>query len=775
MSTDKDKINLIKNYLYPFKFTNNKTLIINFLNEVYANIYKRCNNKFDSYTFQEVINLPMIISDKIFYTLTEHQSEKISLNRFSKGIYNLFFDYIDNKVKLIFDIFDFDNDKIINKYDVFLLLSHFHLIENTTNFINLIENIINETFKNSNILSKDELIFFCKNNNSDIFFLMIIFLNAYINLIRDNELMQYGLSMNYSKFKNSTNINENNNYFFDYNNLLEYKISNSLINYLSQITIHSINLSKIKSYINNNEKCEEDEEEEKEEKEDKVSISEDEEELEDLNNFENDVVNIFDKLTKQTEKKHLFEINNNNNKNNSKKNIFNSPQNYDKLNTYSCNKSNILYSPNKEYLNNGQLKYAFSLNYNLNNLFEDEIEKKEIVLFKIKNGIKTENSIKLILVNYYIFYYKLCQGKFLFKKVIPVFSLYPKLSKSKDNIYLKFFSTVHNCDVLYSFYNINRENNYSNILNFYNYYIKNCNYEDINSDYILKKELGKGKFGHVFLAERKSDLKEFSIKYINKKNPTEEEYKIYRWEATIFSTLMNIRNPNIIRTYQKFENDKNLFFVFEYVKGYDLKTYMKIYNYNNSINSTSNLINITMQILNGLNTLHKYGILHRDIKPTNIMVYDSNIYLNKTGKGNVKIIDFGLSKILGKYETAEESYGSLCFKCPELIRQIPYDFKIDSWNLGITIYYLIYKELPFEKGNKNQIKQSILSRNILYYCNTIISELNYINLFNEKEFYSNSRFLYSIMKDCLEKKYENRLSIEELYSKYMEQYKKSYC
>ena len=253
MSTDKDKINLIKNYLYPFKFTNNKTLIINFLNEVYANIYKRCNNKFDSYTFQEVINLPMIISDKIFYTLTEHQSEKISLNRFSKGIYNLFFDYIDNKVKLIFDIFDFDNDKIINKYDVFLLLSHFHLIENTTNFINLIENIINETFKNSNILSKDELIFFCKNNNSDIFFLMIIFLNAYINLIRDNELKQYGLSMNYSKFTNSTNINENNNYFFDYNNLLEYKISNSLINYLSQITIHSINLSKIKSYINNNE------------------------------------------------------------------------------------------------------------------------------------------------------------------------------------------------------------------------------------------------------------------------------------------------------------------------------------------------------------------------------------------------------------------------------------------------------------------------------------------------------------------------------------------
>ena len=97
------------------------------------------------------------------------------------------------------------------------------------------------------------------------------------------------------------------------------------------------------------------------------------------------------------------------------------------------------------------------------------------------------------------------------------------------------------------------------------------------------------------------------------------------------------------------------------------------------------------------------------------MVYDNNIYLNKTGKGNIKIIDFGLSKILGKYETTEEPYGSLCFKSPELIKHIPYDFKIDSWSIGCTIYYLIYKELPFEKGNKNQIKQSIISKNIIFY------------------------------------------------------------
>ena len=48
MSEEVEKINLVKLYLYPFKFTNNKTLIVNFLTEVYANIYYRCNNNFDS-------------------------------------------------------------------------------------------------------------------------------------------------------------------------------------------------------------------------------------------------------------------------------------------------------------------------------------------------------------------------------------------------------------------------------------------------------------------------------------------------------------------------------------------------------------------------------------------------------------------------------------------------------------------------------------------------------------------------------------------------------
>ena len=145
MSLPQDQIDYIKNYLYPYKFTNNKTIIVNFLTEIYANIYIRCNSVFDSYTFQEVINLPMIISDKIYNALSTEE-KKLSLDDFSQGIYEMFFSPIEIKAQFIFDVFDFNKDNFIEKDDVFLLLSHFHLIENTTNSIPYLEELIDSLY-----------------------------------------------------------------------------------------------------------------------------------------------------------------------------------------------------------------------------------------------------------------------------------------------------------------------------------------------------------------------------------------------------------------------------------------------------------------------------------------------------------------------------------------------------------------------------------------------------------------------------------------------------
>ena len=838
----------LENFLYPVKFTNNKTIIVNFLTEVYANIYIRCNSTFDTYTFQEVMNLPMIISDKIYYFLTDHQKTLLNLTQFSGGIYNLFFSELDEKFLQIFDILDFDNDNYINKDDAFLLLSHFHLIENSNEKIFYLENLIDNFFKEKNIISKEECMEMCENNNCDVIILMIVFINKYFDVIKDEELKQYENCINYAKlqyqFDNSSinnnninnNINNTNNYidYSEYNNF-NYKISDKLFEYINEINL--FNQEKLKANKNKTESILTYRENKTIENSDSVqNVNSDDDELDDLNIFEDDIINCLNEIEKHNEINPIFlhqtektkkisdyfynnsnisfnnmSVNNNNNNNNENNNNNNNNNaikktevkfnltnvNANLLNTSIKEKykrilstksdnanANTKYSSNQyETLISGNQKILLTKMSNYDNTYISSnniiIDKEEIILLKSKNGIKTNILIKLILINSYIFYYKKSGNNFLFKKIIPIFSLFSKISQSNSLTHLNLISTIHNYEKTYSFFSENEEM----VKKFHLVFNKHNKYKDINEDYKIKTELGKGKFGHVFLAEKIDDKNLFSIKSVIKNSRNSEEYKINRWESSIFTSLINIHHPNIIKCFKKYETEKNIYFVFEYVSGGDLKYFLKNNTFNKNVNNLNTIINISFQILKGIQCLHKYGIIHRDIKTTNMLV-DKKELLEKKSEGfddeeeeredfkykdNIKIIDFGLSRVLGKTEYSKDPYGSLCFKAPELIKHLPYDFKVDIWAIGITLYYFVYKELPYEKGNKQQIKQSIINDPIIFYTNDILNECVYIkNKFELPKKYENkSSLLYSLIKDCLEKNVEERLDINQLVEKYM--------
>ena len=752
MLIPQEQIDYIKNYLYPYKFPNNKTLIVNFLTEIYANIYKRCNSIFDSYTFQEVINLPMIISDKIYNALTTEE-KKLNLDDFSKGIYEIFFASIEEKALFIFDVFDFNKDNFIEKEDVFLLLSHFHLIENTTNTINYLEEVIDNFFGYRNTYKREEFINLLQNKNADVFILMIIFINNYTTIIKDNELRQYKESINYNKFESihftveytSENNEPNNNS----NNSFDYKITPKLLKY-----IQNVKLLDFDEYNYND--CSSDDD----------SIDE----FEDLNNFESDIQDCLQNLCKPKEikPKLLEDISTKRYKDQEKILIEISPSQSNTI----FNNGKSIFEKKTSYQNVNSNSERSTEDNSYRKLYQKG-KKKIIIVNKYKNGRKTDTIIKLVLVNYYLFYFKKCGNTFLFKKIIPLFSLFAKKQKIENNlILLTFLSTLHNFDKQYSFICENEED----AEKFFQWFKKNNHYKNINDYYLFKCELGKGKFGHVFLAERLKDKKLVAIKSVLKCNPTEEEYKINRWESTIFNSLKNIIHPNVIKAIQRFESEKQIFFVFEYINGSDLKKYMKSYQYNENINSLSNIMNIAFQILKGVECLHKYGIIHRDIKTANIMVNeDYKEEIKETPKNSIKIVDFGLSRILGKFECSEDPYGSLCYKAPELIQHIKYNFKVDIWAIGVTLFYIIYEELPFEKGGKDDIKYSIINESPCFYSNHIISDTNYIkDLKDFKHIYvTDSSLLYSIVKDCLEKKKDKRPDINQLLNKYVKIYKGS--
>ena len=763
MSLPQEQIDYIKNYLYPYKFTNNKTIIVNFLTEIYANIYIRCNSVFDSYTFQEVINLPMIISDKIYNALSTEE-KKLSLDDFSQGIYGMFFASIEEKALFVFDIFDFDNDNFIERNDVFLLLSHFHLIENTTNTIQYLEDLIENFFGYRTTYKREEYLNILQNKNADIFILMIIFINNYTTIIKDNELRQYKESINYAKlelnpiYSYRIEISSDNSEIINNNNTFDYKITSKLLKYIQIIKLLDFDEYNYNEY----------------------SSEESFDEFEDLNNFEIDIQDCLQSLLKpkiEIKPKLLEEISTQRFRDQEKILIHISPKNSNKHHTgKNIFLKNKTYNPNNNYLDIDSQENKF-IRENLStqeNSYRNTFQKgkkKEIIVYKFKNGKKMDIVIKLVLVNYYLFYFKKSGNIFLFKKIIPLFSLFAKKQLLENNlVLLTFSSTLHNFDKQYSFICENQED----AEKFFQWFNKNNHYKDINEYFSFKVELGKGKFGHVYLAERLKDKKLFAIKSVLKCNPTEEEYKINRWESTIFNCLKNIKHENVIKAIQRFESEKKIFFVFEYVKGSDLKSYMKSYQYNKNINSLPNIINITFQILKGVQCLHKYGIIHRDIKSANIMV-NEDFKENSIGtpKDSVKIVDFGLSRILGKFEFSDDPYGSLCFKAPELIKHMKYNFKVDIWAVGVTIFYIIYMELPFEKGNKDDIKRSIINDPIPFYSNNIISDTVYIKDLKEINniHITKSSILFSIIKDCLEKKFDARPDIEKLVEKYVKKYK----
>ena len=743
MALPQEQIDYIKNYLYPYKFTNNKTIIVNFLTEIYANIYKRCNSVFDSYTFNEVINLPMIISDKIFSALTGEE-KTLTLDDFSQGIYEVFFAPIEDKAQFSFDVYDFNKDNIIEKEDVFLILAHFHLIENTTNSIQYLEDVIDNFFGVEKSIKRDDYINLLS-KNGDIFVLMIVFINNYTTLIKDSELRQYKESINYDKFEsnrvNFDNLSDN----YSINSSFEYQISQKLLKYIQKVKL--LDFDEYRAYDSTSEESIDD--------------------FEDLNNFETDMQDCLQSLSKpkEIEPKLFTEIQSTKRVNDKFAITLNPHENKMGNSGISIFSKANAYQNSLEFLIDSTKKNSSSRDNSYRKIYQNG-NKKEITVYKYKKGKKMDKKIKLVLVNYYIFYFKKSGNSYLFKKIIPIFSLFAKKHTIDNLTLLTFSSTLHNFDKQYSFICENEDDTDK----FFQWFNKNIHHKDINEYFSFKCELGKGKFGHVFLAERLRDKKLFAIKIVLKTNPTEEEYKINRWESTIFNCLHNIRNENIIKTIQRYESETKIFFVFEYVKGSDLKTYIKSNEYNHNIYSLTNLINITFQILNGVRCLHKYGIIHRDIKSANIMVNQDYTNDSKgTPKDSVKLVDFGLSRILGNYEYSDDPYGSLCFKAPELIKHIKYNFKVDIWAVGVTLFYMIYGELPFEKGDKEEIKNSIISEPVSYYSNNIISDFNYINNLSEVDdiYITRSSVLYSIMKDCLEKKQDKRFSIEQLINKYV--------
>ena len=253
--------------------------------------------------------------------------------------------------------------------------------------------------------------------------------------------------------------------------------------------------------------------------------------------------------------------------------------------------------------------------------------------------------------------------------------------------------------------------------------------------YELKEVIGKGKFGVVNLGIHKKTQQQVAVKIINKDSiKTVEDKELVRIEIGI---LKLCHHPNVVRLLDHLENEDYIFIVTEYIEGGTLGQYFKKKNFNFSENQASTIMS---QIASGVKYLHKYGIVHRDLKPDNIMITQQNDY------GIIKIMDFGLSKIVSTQEKMVDGYGTLSYVAPEVLLRTPYNKEVDIWSMGVILYYMLCGHLPF-KGNK----EVIIAEKI------VNDDLE----FDEEEWEVRSKKVRELISSCLKKEPEERITIDE--------------
>ena len=224
--------------------------------------------------------------------------------------------------------------------------------------------------------------------------------------------------------------------------------------------------------------------------------------------------------------------------------------------------------------------------------------------------------------------------------------------------------------------------------------------------YEIKETIGKGKFGLIKSGINKETKMPVAIKILSKKNMDKSDMELAKIEIDI---LRIAKHPNIIKLYDVFENEHHIYIITEKCNGGDLLSYFEHYEYELPETKVCEIIH---KLAMALYYLHSYGIIHRDLKLDNI------IMTGLSEKADIRLVDFGLSKIIGDDEKCTEPYGTLSFVAPEILEGKPYDKSVDLWSLGIIAYTLLCGFLPFDdKYSEREIARKTIHNPIPYDIN----------------------------------------------------------
>ncbi|XWS42567.1 hypothetical protein CRYUN_Cryun16bG0025400 [Craigia yunnanensis] len=223
--------------------------------------------------------------------------------------------------------------------------------------------------------------------------------------------------------------------------------------------------------------------------------------------------------------------------------------------------------------------------------------------------------------------------------------------------------------------------------------------ETLKNKYQLCQEIGRGRFGRIYRVFCPITEASFACKSIDKRrltDPTDRE--CLENEPKIMTHLSP--NSNIVQIHDMFESEDSLQLILELCQPYTL--YDQILQ---SDLSESKAASYMRQIMSGLAHCHRFGIVHRDIKPDNIF-FDF--------RGKLKIGDFGSAAWLGELGTVDGLVGTPYYVAPEVVMGRSYNEKVDVWSAGVVLYVLLAGVPPFYGETVEEIFEAVLRGNLRF-------------------------------------------------------------
>jgi len=209
----------------------------------------------------------------------------------------------------------------------------------------------------------------------------------------------------------------------------------------------------------------------------------------------------------------------------------------------------------------------------------------------------------------------------------------------------------------------------------------------------LHRAVGKGAFGKVRVVEHKQTKKLYALKYIDKA-------KCIRQKAVANviqerRLLEEIDHNFVVNLRYAFQDDENCFFVLDLMLGGDLRFHLE---------RTGGISEEIMrfwvaELACGLEYLHRKRIIHRDVKPDNILI---------SATGHAHLTDFNVAIHYSERRMHTSIAGSMAYMAPEVVGRKGYSWAIDWWSLGITVYELLFSKRPFDGRSADKMTHAIL-------------------------------------------------------------------